>query len=91
MATKKDISYWGISCERDEPMFDSYGGSCIGEMCEREVCGAMLAELSFDFVSQQPWDLWHPCLLKAMGSDTHSCDEVGVKMEPRCPCRVIAD
>ena len=46
VATKKDISYWGVSCEMDQPTFDSYGESCVDEVCEREVCGAMLADLS---------------------------------------------
>jgi len=47
VATKKGISYWGVNCEMDEPVFDSCGGSCVGEACERKVCGAMLAVLSW--------------------------------------------
>lgn len=44
-----------------------------------------------DFVGEQPWELQCPCLLKAMGSDTRSHEEIGMKVEPRYPCHVIAD
>lgn len=92
VATKKDISCWGVSCEMDEPMFGSYGGSGVDEVCEREFAGrCWLSYPGKDFMSEQTWDLQRPCLLKAMGSDTRSREEVGVKMEPRYPCCVIAD
>lgn len=86
MATKRDISYWGVTCEMGEPVLDFYGGSCVGEVCEREVCGEMLAELSWkrlcESAAVRPQ---RPCLLKAMGSDTSSHEEVAVKTEPGYP------
>lgn len=89
MATKKNISYWGVSCEMDEPMFDSYGGRCVDEACEIDVCGAMLAELSWKRLCERA-AMGPPYLLKATESETHSREEVGVKMEPRYPCCVTA-
>lgn len=73
----------------DEPLFDSYGGSCVDEACEIDVCGAMLAGLSWKRLCEQA-AMGSAYLLKATGSETRSREEVGVKTEPRYPCCVTA-